>query len=105
MSNDTHNRRSSMPPSRPSPPTVEVMWRPGCPFCTSLLQGLSCAGVATVELNIWSSEEAAARVREATGGDEIVPTVFVGDQVLVNPSVHEVEDAIRSVHPDTPGAQ
>ena len=81
-------------------PTVEVMWRPGCPFCSSLRRGLSRAGVATAEHDIWSSTDAAARVRAATGGDETVPTVFVGDQALVNPSVRQVVAAIRAVDPD-----
>ena len=92
----------------PSPPTVEMMWRPGCPFCASLRRGLGRAGVATTEHDIWSSTDAAARVREATGGDETVPTVFVGDQALVNPSVRQVVAAIRSsilLQPDsTPAA-
>ncbi len=82
-----------------SPTTVEVMWRPGCPFCGSLRRGLRRAGVATVEQDIWSSTDAAARVRAATGGDETVPTVFVGDQALVNPSVRQVVAAIRTVDP------
>ena len=81
-------------------PSVEVMWRPGCPFCRSLRRGLSRAGVATVEHDIWSSAHAAARVRTATGGDETVPTVFVGDQALVNPSVRQVVAAIRVGDPD-----
>ncbi len=84
----------------PTPPSVEVMWRPGCPLCGSLRRGLRRAGVATIEHDMWSSADAAARVREATGGDETVPTVFVGPQVLVNPSVRQVVDAISAVDPD-----
>ena len=79
---------------------IEVMWRPGCPFCGSLRRGLSRAGVATIEHDIWSSADAAARVREATGGDETVPTVFVGDRALVNPSVRQVLAAIEAADPD-----
>ena len=80
--------------------SVEVMWRPGCPFCGSLRRGLRRAGVATLEHDIWSSGEAAARVRAATGGDETVPTVFVGDRALVNPSVRQGVAPIRAVDPD-----
>ena len=83
----------------PTSPTIEVMWRPGCPFCGSLRRGLSRAGVATIEHDIWASADAAARVREATGGDETVPTVFVGDRAIVNPSVRQVVDAICAVDP------
>ncbi len=86
----------------PATPRVEVMWRPGCPFCGSLRRGLRRAGVVTVEHDIWSSVDAAARVRGATGGDETVPTVFVGPRALVNPSVDQVVAAIRA---DAPGYQ
>jgi len=83
-------------------PRVEVMWRPGCPYCRSLRRGLRRAGVMTVEHDIWSSVDAADRVRAATGGDESVPTVFVGPRALVNPSVDQVVAAIRA---DAPGYQ
>lgn len=81
-------------------PSIEVMWRPGCPFCRSLRRGLRRAGVVTIEHDIWSCEDAAARVRAATGGDEIVPTVFIAERALVNPSVRQVIEAMRDVVPD-----
>lgn len=89
-----------MTQSNPTTATIEVMWRPGCPFCGALRRGLSRAGVATIEHDIWSSADAAARVRAATGGDETVPTVFVGDRALVNPSVRQVVAAIKAADPD-----
>ena len=88
-----------MTETNPTVPSIEVMWRPGCPFCSALRRGLSRAGVVTHEHDIWSSADAAARVREATGGDETVPTVFVGDRALVNPSVRQVVDAITAADP------
>ena len=89
-----------MTQTNPSPPSVEVMWRPGCPFCGSLRRGLNRAGVVTIEHDIWSSKDAAARVRKATGGDETVPTVFIAGQPLVNPSVRQVVAAIKATDPD-----
>lgn len=83
----------------PTTPQVEVMWRPGCPFCGPLRRGLRRAGVMTVEHDITSSVDAATRVRAATGGDETVPTVFVGPRALVNPSVQQVMGAIRADGP------
>lgn len=82
-----------------SSPGVEVLWRPGCPFCRSLRRGLRRAGVAHVETNIWADPDAAARVRTATGGDETVPTVVVGATALVNPSVDQVIAAMQSQDP------
>ncbi len=77
---------------------VEVLWRPGCPYCSRLRRDLRRAGVATVERDIWADLAAAARVRDATGGDETVPTVVVGGRALVNPSVDEVLAAVRAEH-------
>lgn len=78
---------------------IEVLWRPGCPYCSRLQRGLARAGVATVERNIWADPDAAARVRAVTGGDETVPTVLVGGRALVNPSVAEVLAAVRAELP------
>jgi uncharacterized protein (DUF427 family)/glutaredoxin len=79
---------------------VEVLWRPGCPYCSRLRRGLQRAGVRTVERDIWADPDAAARVRAVTGGDETVPTVLVGRRSLVNPSVPEVLAAVRAEFPD-----
>lgn len=88
-----------MPPSPAPPPPAEVLWRPGCPFCVSLRRGLLRAGVSTVEHDIWASPDAAARLRAVTGGDETVPTVIVGTQSLVNPSVRQVLRALEAEYP------
>jgi len=82
------------------PAVIEVLWRPGCPFCTRLLRELSRSGVITTERDIWSDPDAAARVRAATGGDETVPTVVVGDRALVNPRLAQVVAAVREEFPD-----
>lgn len=79
---------------------IEVLWRPGCPYCSRLRRGLQRAGIATVERDIWSDPAAAARVRAATGGDETVPTVIVGTRALVNPSVSQVVSAVRAEFPE-----
>jgi uncharacterized protein (DUF427 family)/glutaredoxin len=79
---------------------IEVLWRPGCPFCSRLRRGLARAGIDTVERDIWADPAAAARVRAATGGDETVPTVVVGARALVNPSVAQVVAAVRAEYPE-----
>lgn len=79
---------------------IEVLWRPGCPFCSSLRRGLRRRAIVATEINIWEERDAAERVRAVTGGDETVPTVFVGAVALVNPSVREVVTAVESEFPD-----
>lgn len=67
-----------------------VYWRPGCMFCSSLFRQLDRLGVPYERVDIWSDSTAAERVRRVARGKETVPTVFVGEVPLVNPSVHEV---------------
>ncbi|MFB9902719.1 glutaredoxin family protein [Allokutzneria oryzae] len=69
---------------------VEFYWRPGCGFCSALRAGLSRTDLTVREVNIWEDPDAAARVRAVANGNEVVPTVFVGEKSLVNPSVAEV---------------
>jgi hypothetical protein len=61
--------------------------------------GLRGARVPAEWVNIWEDSAAAARVRDITGGDEIVPTVVVGTKSLVNPSAGQVAAALRETQP------
>lgn len=79
---------------------VEFYWRPGYPFCMALRRPLRHSGLPLREVNIWNDPRAAARVRTATGGDETVPTVFVGGHALVNPSFRQVKTAVREHAPE-----
>lgn len=75
-------------------PDVTVYWRPMCGYCEILKRDLSRREVAYDEVDIWSDRAQAEVVRDATGGDEVVPTVRVGDRFLVNPSVEDVVGAM-----------
>ena len=70
----------------PAAVTVEVFWRPGCPYCASLRADLARRGIDATWRNIWQDDQARAQVRAANGGNETVPTVRVGTEVLTNPS-------------------
>lgn len=72
----------------PSP--ITVYWRPGCPFCASLLRRLERAGLRFERVDIWSDPEAAAVVRAVADGNETVPTVRIGTRYLVNPRPRQV---------------
>ena len=69
---------------------IDLYWRPGCGFCSSLRRGLDKAGLERVEHNIWDDTKNAAIVREHANGNETVPTVVIGDTGMVNPSSKEV---------------
>ncbi|MGW8359444.1 glutaredoxin domain-containing protein [Streptomyces wedmorensis] len=62
-----------------------VYWRPGCAYCLRLRFRLGARGRRAHWVNIWRDAEGAAAVREATGGDETVPTVVVAGRAHVNP--------------------
>ena len=65
---------------------IDLYWRPGCGFCSSLRRGLDKLGIERVEHNIWDEPNGAAVVRQHANGNETVPTVVVGGAGLVNPS-------------------
>jgi glutaredoxin len=79
---------------------VEFHWRPGCPYCSALRGPLRRSGLPVREINIWEDQRAAARVRSVAGGNETVPTVFVGSHAMVNPSMGQVLAAVRDHAPD-----
>lgn len=74
---------------------VTVFWRPGCGFCVRLFRGLEATDLVYERRNIWEDPDAAAYVRSVARGNETVPTVQVGSEALVNPSVDAVLEAAR----------
>lgn len=75
-------------------------WRPGCPFCSTLRRRMLRRGIAFQPVNIWEDPAAAARVRAVAGGNETVPTVFVGGRALVNPGIGQLESLIGECAPN-----
>ena len=55
-----------------------------------LMRGIEEAGLEIEARNIWEDPEAAAFVRSVIGGNEIVPTVSLGDRNMVNPSINDL---------------
>jgi mycoredoxin len=87
---DPGRRRAVDAASEGQSVAITVYWRPGCIFCRPLLRWLDESGVPAERCDIWSDPEAAASLRAATGGPETVPTLVIGDVVLVNPSPRDV---------------
>jgi glutaredoxin len=78
-------------------PSVILYWRPGCGFCVRLARALVELDVEPELFNIWEDDEAAAFVRSVNRGNELVPTLVVGDIVLSNPSKDQVEAALAKL--------
>ncbi|GAA1973840.1 hypothetical protein GCM10009817_12500 [Terrabacter lapilli] len=70
-----------------------VLWKPGCPYCERLLGSLGRDERITW-VNVWKDVEANSAVRRLNSGDEYVPTVLVGTEVLRNPKAQEVRSLL-----------
>lgn len=76
-------------------PQVILYWRPGCGFCVRLARTLDAMDIAPELRNIWEEPDAAEFVRSVNRGNELVPTLVVGDIVLSNPSASDVSRALE----------
>lgn len=73
---------------------VIVYYKPGCPFGIRLRAALKLNRVPFVAVRFRDDEAGAAQVRAVNAGNEISPTVRVGDVWLTNPPRREVEAAM-----------
>ncbi|MEE8600758.1 glutaredoxin domain-containing protein [Euzebya tangerina] len=80
---------------------ITLYWRPGCPFCAGLQSQLDSSGVPYEDVNIWEDSQGAAFVRSVNDGNELVPTLTVGDRSLSNPQIGQVLAAVHEQDPET----
>ena len=71
-----------------------VYYKPGCPFGLRLRVALRLRNVPYVGVRFRDDETGAARVRAVNGGNEISPTVRVGEVWLTNPRSRQVSAAM-----------
>ena len=69
-----------------------------CGPCHRLKRGLDEAGVTYREVDVDTDPVLAARIEAATGGLQIVPTVAVGEALMVNPPLGEVLKAVDTAN-------
>jgi mycoredoxin len=67
-----------------------------CGHCRRLKRQLSDAGIDYVEIDIDENAEFGDRIVRHTGGFRTIPTVEIAGRLLVNPSVAEVDAALRA---------
>ena len=79
------------------PVTPVVLWRPHCPFCRILFSGIERHGLTVETCNIWEDDEARALLNQRIGS-ETVPSVLVGDEILVNPSITELIATVNAAN-------
>ena len=71
-----------------------VYYKPGCPFGLRLRVALRLRNVPYVGVRFRDDETGAAQVRAVNGGNEISPTVRVGEVWLTNPRSRQVSMAM-----------
>lgn len=71
-------------------PAIQFFTRPGCPVSFFLARRLRRLDVPVEYHDIWDDPSAAAFVRSVARGYETVPTVVIGEVVLVAPGVRQV---------------
>jgi mycoredoxin len=84
---------------------VSVYWRPDCVFCLDLLLRLTFTRLRYRKINIRKDPRARAFVRSVAAGNETVPTVVVAGRALVNPSMRQLTEAVRTYAPHALGAR
>ncbi len=78
----------------PVTPELIMYTRLGCPFSAKLRMKLALARIPYTPVDIWQDKDAAAIVRSVNDGNELVPTVRIGEVFLSNPSLREVKAAL-----------
>ena len=73
---------------------VTLYWRPMCGYCMTLKRALEARDIPFSSVNIWDDRGQAEVVKAANDGDELVPTVRVGEEFLPNPSLEDVLAAL-----------
>ena len=69
---------------------------PWCGYCRRLKRQFEEAGIAYREIDVDATPGYDQRIIEASGGYRTVPTVELGDRLLVNPTLREVEEALAN---------
>lgn len=82
---------------------LTVYLRPGCGYCRRLRRALEREGVDYQTVDIWQEPDARAFVRSVAEGNETVPTVRLGDHVMVNPEPVDLLGLIRDTAPELLG--
>ncbi len=89
------------PDSEPVAAPITVYTTRWCGHCRRLARQLAEAGIEAPLVDIDRTEHAhhGRRIEQQTGGYRVVPTVEVGERLLVNPTAAEVTEAVAKSAP------
>lgn len=67
-----------------------------CGYCRRLKRQFAEAGISYHEVDVDEHPHHGKKIVRATGGYRTVPTVEVGGELLVNPTLEEVKQALKA---------
>lgn len=73
-----------------------VYYRPGCIFAAKLRAKLQFSRMPYSAVKFGRDPVADEAVRHTNDGDEISPTVRLGDRYLTNPSIRQIREAMEA---------
>lgn len=76
--------------------TVTMYSTTWCGYCRRLKREMEDAGISFQVIDLDDDPSHDERIIARTGGYRTVPTLEVGGELLVNPSIREVEAALQS---------
>jgi mycoredoxin len=76
---------------------VVVYYKPGCRFAARLRVRLKRAQMPYQAVRFGVDPAADEAVRNVNDGDEVSPTVLVGDRYLSNPSIDQIRAALGKI--------
>jgi mycoredoxin len=91
MNNPLSNASDTMTPSSMSVTMYSTTW---CPDCHRAKLYLKQWGIPFSEVNIEQTPGAAEKVMAWANGKRVVPTILIGERVLVNPRMRELAEAV-----------
>lgn len=75
---------------------VVMYTTPWCGYCIRLKRQMAEQGIAFTEVDVDADHSYDETIKRASGGFRTVPTLKVGDRLLVNPRVAEVKAALEA---------
>lgn len=75
-------------------PKITIFTTSWCPFTRRVRSYLEERGIPWEEVDVEADESAARQVEAWNGGARTVPTVLIGDRVLVNPRAPQLDAAL-----------
>lgn len=78
--------------------TVTMFSTTWCGYCRRLKRQMEEAGIAYRDIDLDDDPRHDDRIIAKTGGFRTVPTLEIGGELLVNPSIREVEEALAGKH-------